>query len=206
MHGRSSNSDLKLNLLKLISLTQSLLPQQSLSKGQRKISQGPSNVQVTEPSVQTTLTDMNKQLDGALARIQLNQLCSLAQEDPTRQIWQFELPMRQGDQVDLFQFMVKRGRASSDDDEAVCWSLVLRMDLARLGPMRVQLRLHDNLISALVWSENATTTALVTDHLTDLQDAFERKGLEVEKIAAFTAKVEDDGWIPRDISLLNEMA
>ena len=206
IHGRSCGSDMKQNLLKLIALVQSLLPQQKLSKGQVTSSQEPSNTPAREPSVQKLLIDLHKQLDGALARIQMNQLCSLPPENPTGQIWQFELPMRQGDQVDLFQIRVKRERPSSDDDEAVSWDLILRMNLVQLGSMRIQLRLLGNVVSTLVWSENIRTTKLVTDNLTELRTAFERAGLEVKKMAAFTAKVEDEMPLPDDISLLSEKA
>jgi hypothetical protein len=205
-HGRSSGSDIKLNLLKLFALIQPLLPQQRFIKGQTTRPRNPSNVKMAEPPTLDFLTDLHKQLDGALARIQLNQLSSLPQEDPTRQVWQFELPILQGDRIDLFQIRVTREGSWSQEGKAASWDLILRMNLMPLGPMRIQLRLQRSVISTLVWSEKATTTELVTANLPNLQVTFERAGLEVKKIAAFTAKLKEEIRIPADITLLSEKA
>jgi len=206
IQGRLGNSDIKLELLKLLALVEPLIPRQQLPRGQTSGQMEASNVPGAATPGVDFLIALHKQLDAALARIQLNQLSSLPREDPIRQTWQFELPIRQGDQIDLFRITVKREQASSGAEEAVSWSLVLRMSFMRLGPMRIQLKLRGNAVSTLVWSENATTTELVMANRTTLQGALERVGLEVEKIAACTAKLEEESWIPGDTPLVSEKA
>lgn len=204
--GVFSANDVKLNLLALAALIRPLVSEQAALKGQAARSKEPSHAPLAERPGLELLVDLDRQLDGALARIQLNQLSSLPREGAAPQMWQFELPMRHADQVDVLQIALKREGSSSSGDEASSWSLSLQMSLADLGPMQIQLKLQGNEISTLVRSERSATTELVTKNLPTLQAALASAGLEVKRITAFTAKVEEESGIPSDVSLLDELA
>jgi hypothetical protein len=206
VRGGTSASDLKSTLLKLLALTQSMQRQGEAVKGEPGAGQRPPSEFGSEAQALKPLLDLSRQLESALARIQLNQLCSVPQEDQARQVWHMELPVRQGEQVDVLRLAVKREGSRSRDGDVSSWSLTLRMGLKPLGPMCVQLRLYENRISAVVWSKSAATTQLVSGRLTALHDAFERAGLVVERIAAVTGEAEVENLLPSDLSLLDEMA
>ncbi len=151
--------DLKLNLLKLFDLIKSLTPQQNPASGTDSLPNNSSR-DTTASQAEASfkqLSELLKQLDGALARVQTNQLASLPQDDPVRQAWQFELPLVHKDQVDLLQITLKKDDGRSQDNPATTWSLTLQMNLQTLGPMRVQLRLQDKTLATVIWAEQPAT-------------------------------------------------
>ncbi|WP_316364349.1 flagellar hook-length control protein FliK [Candidatus Thiodiazotropha sp. CDECU1] len=213
-----NNSDLKLNLLQLIGLIKPLISNPSnpinqlLSLQQQVLNPAqpaPANPPVTAHDASPTtklLLDLFKHLDGAIARIQTNQLSSLPSEDSTRQVWQFELPIRHENSVDLFHFRISREDVNKGAEAAPMWSLTLHMNLPPLGPMRVRLALLDETISTIIWSEKTHTADLVNQHLDKLRAGLESTGLEVKKLEAFQGIAEIENELPSEQSLLNEQA
>jgi flagellar hook-length control protein FliK len=152
------------------------------------------------------LLDLFKHLDGAVARIQTNQLSSLPTEDTTRQVWQFELPIRQSNGLDLFHFRISREAVKKGGSVSFMWNLTLHMNLPSLGPMRVRLSLMGEKISTTIWSESTHTTSLVRQHLERLRAGLESTGLAVSKLDAFQGKAGIENEIPSEQTLLSEKA
>lgn len=209
LQGSGNPADLKLNLLRLFELINTLLPGKSLNPQQSAAALAASDSSGTPlppDSPLRFLLDLLKQLDGGLARIQSNQLASLPQEDPARQTWQFELPIRHNEQLDVFRIRLQREPGKSGEKEDAVWSLTLRMNLEPLGPMRVQLRLQGEAISSVLWAEQAETTSLIQNNLEKLRSALEKAGLDVTKLEAYQGKNDGDEQLPRGLSLLDEKA
>ncbi|MES9968832.1 MAG: flagellar hook-length control protein FliK [Candidatus Thiodiazotropha sp.] len=213
-----NSADLKLNLLQLIGLIKPLinnpsnpnnqvlsLQQQVLNPAQPAPANPPVTAQETSPTVKLLL-DLFKHLDGAIARIQTNQLSSLPTEDATRQVWQFELPIRQENSFDLFHFRISREQVTKGTETTPIWNLTLHMNLSPLGPMRVRLALLGETISTIIWSENPQTADLVNQHLDKLRTGLESTGLEVKKLEAFQGIADIENELPSERSLLNEQA
>ncbi|MEN8178437.1 MAG: flagellar hook-length control protein FliK [Pseudomonadota bacterium] len=203
MSDSTSSGDLKLNLLRLIRLLQTAITQQPEVKQSGAQSAEPADPK--GPAIKL-LNALLKQLDATLARIQTNQLASLPQDEPGRQIWQFELPILHGDSIDPFQVLIKRDQSQASDAEANIWSLTLQMNLQLLGPMRIQLTLQAAAISTVIWAEWENTTNLVKAHLAVLHKAYETAGLEVKKLETYQGRIEALDAMPSDLSLLSEKA
>ncbi|MET0065661.1 MAG: flagellar hook-length control protein FliK [Candidatus Thiodiazotropha sp.] len=159
----------------------------------------------THPTVKLLL-DLFKHLDGAVARIQTNQLHSLVPDDAGRPVWQFELPIRQDDGVDLFQFRITPEAQRGEKGQSTGWRLTLHMNLSPLGPMKVQLQLVGEQVSTVIWSESPATSQRVAKHLDTLRRGLESAGLEVTKLASFQGSAENEQELPSDHILLNEKA
>ncbi|MET0123123.1 MAG: flagellar hook-length control protein FliK [Candidatus Thiodiazotropha sp. 6PLUC9] len=226
------NNDLKLNLLRLIGLIKPYISQSSVSTGSGLPVQGqaapnlapksslqlpmqnlplPSTPQppVAPQAVETDATvklllDLFKHIDGAIARIQTNQLSSLPTDDSTRQIWQFELPIRNGDGFDLFHIKIARDGHHGATNSQSGWQLTLHMNLSPLGPMRIRLHLVGESISTTIWSEIPETSTMVSQQLDRLRSGLESAGLEVKKLEAFHGSARNEYELPNDHSLLNE--
>lgn len=230
------NNDLKLNLLRLIDLIKPYLAQSQATKSAANnyLPAGQSTSNLTAPhskqlplqtlslppspqtpatpqtiEVDTTvklLLDLFKHIDGAIARIQTNQLSSLPTEDSSRQVWQFELPIRHENGVDLFHLRLmsddRRGASTSEPG----WQLTLHMNLQPLGPIRIRLHLVGEALSTTIWSEKPETSSLVNQNLDRLRSGFESAGLEVKKLEAFQGSARNESELPSDHSLLNEQA
>ena len=203
----SRSNDLKLNMLRLYDLVKSLLPPPDLTQD-RKMAPSPEQdpTAMRSQTVLKQLTDLLKQLDGAIARIHTNQLASLPAEDPTRQVWQFELPLMCQDQVDLYQITIKQESSGPREDPDSIWSVTLQMNLQPLGPMRVQLRLQGKSLATVIWAERPGTMQLLERHLPRLQQAFEQADLEVTRLQAYQTKIAASELVPPVSGLLSEKA
>lgn len=203
-------ADMKLNMVRLFQTIRQLVPEhlflamipggKALPQAERSVASG-----IADNGVKL-LIGLLKNLDGGIARIQTHQLNSLPQEDPIRQVWQFELPIRNEQDVDIFHFRISRENALHDEADEHLWNLTLHMNLSALGPMRVQLRLHGDTISTIIWSENNQTDKLVRNHLDRLRQGYENSGLEVKRLEAFVGVIDNNHEIPTDLSLLHEKA
>jgi hypothetical protein len=201
-------ADMKLNLMRLYETVRQLLPE---PLSQLLLSSGKPIPQIQQPGTNAVadnsvklLIGLLKSLDGGIARIQTHQLNSLPQEDPLRQIWQFELPIRNGDEIDLFHFRIGRETNAKSDVDEHPWSLTLQMNLSTLGPMRVQIRLTGESVSTIIWSERSSTDTLVKEHIDRLRKGYEKAGLEVTRLESFIGIIETDPEISSDLSLLHE--
>jgi hypothetical protein len=208
----TESGDIKLRLVRLFENIRQLLPENRLLQSnldprlippQHKAQHKGTPENLAENGIKL-LIGLLKHLDGAIARIQTHQLASLPQEDPSRQVWQFELPIRNGEDVDLFHIRIGREETARRSDEEMAWSLTLHMNLASLGPMRVQLRLQGEHLSTLIWSEQPRTNSLVQSHLSTLRTAYEARGLLVERLEAQLGAVGEPERIPVNTSLLHE--
>lgn len=204
-------ADIKLNLMRLHETLRQLLPErltQPLDPAAKHLlptMDRPAAAEMTDNGIKL-LIGLLKSLDGAVARIHTHQLSSLPQEDPGRQVWQFELPIRNGQDFDLFHFRIGREGAHQQEAEAQRWNLTLHMNLSTLGPMRVQIRLQGETISTIIWSAQNRTDNLVRQHLDRLRKGYEQAGLEVKRLESFVGAIEEDHALPTDVALLHEKA
>lgn len=210
LRGQTTATDTKLLLTRLLERIVQLLPENRLLQAgldpKLLMPQTKAPLENLPDSSVKLLIGLLKHLDGAVTRIQTQQLASLPAEDPARQVWQFEIPIRNGDEFDLFQFRIGREPSSVASEEEAIWNLTLHMNLGGLGPMRVQLRLQGEQLSTLIWSEQTDTNSLIHERLGELRKAYEERGLTVQRLEAHLGVVENRERIPHEGSLLNEKA
>ncbi len=208
LRGLTESGDMKLQLIRLFERIAQLLPENRLLQANLDpkliLPHLKGGTEGLPDNGIKLLIGLLKHLDGAIARIQSHQLSSLPPEDPARQVWQFELPIRNGEALDLFHIRIGRDDAGRSSEEETVWSLTLHMDLSPLGPMRVQLKLQGENVSTLIWSQRPATNSLVQSHLKALQSAYQQRGLQVQRLEAFVGVIEKRDEIQVDGSLLHE--
>ncbi len=208
LRGVAETGDLKLLLTRLMERIVQLLPEnrlQPLPLEAKLLAMAPKRPPESLPdSGIKLLIGLLKHLDGAVARIQTHQLASLPREEGSQPVWQFELPVRNGERFDLFHIRIGRESSTDATESEAAWSLTLHMDLETLGPMRIQLRLQGENLSTLIWSQRPDTDRRVREHLTELRSAYEQRGLRVQRLEAHLGSVENEHEIPREGSLLYE--
>lgn len=151
--------------------------------------------------------ELTRQVEGALSRIQYNQLQSLPQEDPNRQAWQLDLALRNGEQLDAFQLKVeedRRGKKPGQDGST--WTINLSFDLAPLGPIHTRVGLNADTVSSTFWAEKPETALLISAKLETLKQGFERAGLDVGKLDCHRGKPATDEEHRKTPSILDENA
>ena len=153
-------------------------------------------VPVPQPALQASLdllhqpgnfrTDLLQQAEAALARIQLHQLAAVPREGERGLLeWLFELPIRRGDDIDLWSLRLLHDRdqpAQPARQPSPHWTVQLAFDLPGLGPVQAQVQLRDARVSAHFWTQQAEALPLFRDHLHELRTALNGAGLEVEEL------------------------
>ncbi len=154
--------------------------------------------------------ELASQVEGALSRIQYNQLSSLPGDDPNRQAWQLDLPLRNGEHLDAFRLRVEEEKhARALEHEGSTWRVDLAFNLDPLGPIRVRIGLQGETVSSVFWAENPETVSLIERRMEVLEQGLERVGLEVGRLSAHRgqppAKPRHPGEQPES-GLLDEQA
>lgn len=132
------------------------------------------------------LEQLQQQTETTLARMQTHQL-HMASNEAHRAGWLLELPVRHEQGVDLFDLRIQPDAQGKRPGEAAHgWTILLAFDLAGLGPMRVQVQLQGERISAFWWAEQSHTTQLFQEHVTALQTRLQAAGLQIDQLRCQT--------------------
>lgn len=167
----------------------------------------PSIVQLLEDNVSQLriVQELTAQLEGALARLQISQISSLPSEQNPTQIWVAEVPVRQGQQTDLFQFRIEHRRPAGAQAEEY-WSITFAFELEELGAVRARVVFHQQELSATLWAERPATARKFKEHLDELRNRIEKHGLPVRSLECL-AGIPDSNPPPSSAAgLIDEQA
>jgi len=131
-------------------------------------------------------TDLLLQAEAALARIQLHQLAAVPREGERGLLeWLFELPIRRGDDIDLWSMRLLQDSGEQKHEAAQPvqhWTVQLAFDLPGLGPVQAQVQLSNEQVSARFWAEQTDTLPLLHEHMHELREALHTAGLDVGEL------------------------
>ncbi len=158
-------------------------------------------------SLPRQLQQLLRQVDAGIARIQLSQLASIAEDDDGTRHWLLDLPLRDGERIDVLQLRIEQRRKRRESGERGLWSVALALELPDLGPVHARVSLGGGTVSARFWAERDDTARLFDRHLGELQQRLRQAGLEVGQLAAHHGAppaAESGPALPR--TLLDEQA
>ena len=129
------------------------------------------------------MMELMRQVEGVLARGQVQQLNSLHAEQQVRPMWAMELPLRSDQGIDLFDLRIERDKQQGEEyTEVMPWSITLAFDLHGLGPVRAVVSLRGDQISTRFWAEHPETNLLFNQHLDLLHSQLSHAGINVGKL------------------------
>lgn len=156
-----------------------------------------------------TTRELQRQTEGALARVQLNQLSSLPQERQAGMEWLVELPVRREQETDVWNLRISRHAGHDDQrgqaDAGGGWSVMLAFDLPGIGPLQTRVNLRGDQISAQFFSRAPGTLALVQEHLPLLQARLRQAGLGIDELSCHHGQIPTTA-APARTRLLDERA
>lgn len=164
---------------------------------------------VQEQELPLTARELLRQADGALARVQLNQLASLPQERQPGMEWLIELPVRREAETDVWSLRIgrdpERGEERAAGGTGGGWNVMLAFDLPGIGPLQARVNLRGEQVSAQFFSRTPGTLALVQEHLPVLQARLRQAGLRIDEISCHHGQIPPAAT-PAYTRLLDERA
>lgn len=129
------------------------------------------------------LTALQRDVGGALARIQLNQLAALPTDQQPLPNWALEIPVRDGGELRSLRLGIEpEAGGNGGQTDARRWNIWLSFEPGELGPVHCHLAVSGENVSANFWAERTETAQLFSDHLTELEDGFVRDGLSTARL------------------------
>jgi len=159
------NTDFKANLLKLIYTLQ----QTPISKE--------SNTSDNE-AIKTLLKEVQSKTEGVLARLMLNQLQSLPQEDSNKQVWAIDLPFTdKKEKTTSVKIQIEENNKKVDDPEQKSWSATLTLTPPNMQTLHCKISYLNQAIHTNFWSEHKQTMQLIQNNLDYLSQRLDQAGL-----------------------------
>jgi len=137
-------------------------------------------------AVEQLLSRLQRLIEGSLGRILSHQTNSLANEDPGRQVWQFDMPIQLSDKQEHLQLRVQ----SDDESEASTgeptrnWKVDIEFNFDNLGEIFSRINLRGGQVSASFWSQQDSTAVMIERAIPRLEEALKKIGLEVKVISS----------------------
>ena len=115
------------------------------------------NISQREEAMQTFL----RQVESSLTHLQQTQLQNLNESQPGRPLWLMELPIKDGQDIDLFELRISEEESTQAEGETKkIWNVTLKFDLNGLGKIKAHIKMQNDFISAQFFSEKPETLVL----------------------------------------------
>jgi len=141
-------------------------------------------VNSNQSSVQI-IDELLQQANGAIARLQVNQVSSLPNDDNLQQVLSFELPIRHEDRIDVVQIRIFQDRTATHREESHRWSASLALAMESLGTVYATITISQQQVWTSIWAERKATVEIVSQHLQDLYSGYIKAGLKIGATQCF---------------------
>lgn len=136
-----------------------------------------------------------REVEGTLARVQLNQLSMLREPDSsnptTSQIWLTDVPVRDKQHLQWLQLQIeRRNSAAGDKDDDEHWQVTLNLETLTLGQLQASINLQNNQVQVILTATSATTVALLEADLDWLYEKLDALDLTVSQCRCRLGNVE----------------
>lgn len=147
------------------------------------------NITQREEAMQSFL----RQVESSLTHMQQTQLQNLNESQPGRPLWLMELPIKDGQDIDLFELRISEEESSQAEGEAKkIWNVTLQFDLTGLGKVKAHIKMQNDLVSARFFSEKAETLSLFQENFDFLRGRLNYNGLNVGNIECARANLSNE--------------
>lgn len=147
------------------------------------------NITQREEAMQTFL----RQIESSLTHMQQTQLQNLNESQVSRPLWIMELPIKNGQDIDLFELRISEEETAQADSEAQkIWNITLKFDLTGLGKIKAHIKMQNDHISAQFYSEKAEVLNLFQENFDFLRGRLNYSGLNVGNIECAHANLSDN--------------
>lgn len=135
-------------------------------------------------------------VEGALARMQLNQIHSLLAQGTDQPLWVMEFPLPKEEADGPLRLRIRRDGGRGAGGEGGGWRLDLDLSIEPLGPLRASLLLRGEQLEVRLWAERPETVSRIQSHLDLLHAGLSHTGLEVGQLACYPGRPAEQDGLP----------
>lgn len=136
-----------------------------------------SNLSAISPNPIDNRQLLLKTAESAIARIVLDQLAALPQNNETQNVWQIEIPYLNQNHNDAVKLTIKRESHMYTETGQANWSVLLEIKPPELGVMHCKISMVDGKVDTCFWSNNSNTLTEVEQNLKMLSARYQEAGL-----------------------------
>ena len=180
-------------------LNQNIVHQNNISNTHKIATQQPNHPPAEQASLQNitqreeAMQTFLRQIESSLTHLQQTQLQNLSESQAGRPLWLMELPIKDGQDIDLFELRISQEESSQTEGEIKkVWNVTLQFDLSRLGKIKTHIKMQNDFISAQFFSEKAEVLSLFQENFDFLRSRLNYNGLNVGNIECAKAKLSGD--------------
>ena len=197
----SLDHDLKANLLRFAARADTGSTSGEIEKQQTNDPSANASRTESDSQISRTLTDSAR---GALSRIVLDQIASLPDDQPGKQVWNLEIPFQHAGKAESARLTIERdGRAGADATEHQ-WSIVVELNLPNLGTLQSKISLSGERVHAYFRTESNAIRELIQSNFDILDTQFGKAGLTTGNLASGTGVASRKPTQSAERSLLDE--
>jgi len=117
--------------------------------------------------------------EGAIARIVLDQLASLPQNNEPQGTWQIGIPFTDSAHTDTVKLKITHEGKSNQEHHQSNWSVVVELNPPGMGTVHCKINLIDNKVDTYFWSNSQSGILQVQNNLDLLAKRYAETGLAV---------------------------
>jgi len=147
------------------------------------------NISLREEAMHSFL----RQIESSLSHIQQHQLQNLNEAHFGRPVWLLEFPIKGGQHIDLFKLHISEEESNNSEKEnKKIWNVTLHFDLTGLGKIKAHIKMQNDFVSALFFSEKKEVLSLFQKNFDFLRSRLNISGLNVGSIECAHAKLTEE--------------
>ena len=134
-----------------------------------------------------------RQIESSLTHMQQTQLQNLSESQAGRPLWLMELPIKNGQDIDLFELRISQDESNqAEGEDKKVWNVTLKFDLNGLGKIKAHIKMQNDLISTQFYSEKTEMLSLFRENFDLLRSRLNSNGLNVGNIECTKANLSGD--------------
>lgn len=138
------------------------------------------------------LQELSQAIEGALARVKVQQLHTLTAQSASDPAWLLELPLRHGNEAEVLRLRIRREGGNGGGNAAPGWSVRLHFDSPQHGGVDSVVTLLGGRIGVSFWAEQPHTAERLGLRLEELRGQLQHAGLEVEHLRSAPGRAAPD--------------
>lgn len=133
-----------------------------------------------------------RQVESSLTHMQQTQLQNLNDAQPGRPLWLMELPIKNGQDIDLFELRISEEESAEENGkEKKIWNVTLKFDLTGIGKIKAHIKMQNDFVSAQFFSEKSEVLSLFQENFDFLRSRLNSNGLNVGNIECTRANLSE---------------